>query len=155
MSLGQMVEFGHHLGMATAAEIGLDALLEGGHPRFFQSRRLGPSHRNVGHVGQGRASPERQRLAQPRRGPFVVASGGVLASLGQQVLESGSVESSTLDLQEVAGRLGDHDGVAAAFSERLAQPGDEDAERAGGPFLGFSAPEVLHQALGWNDPVGG
>jgi hypothetical protein len=85
----------------------------------------------------------------------VVASGGVFASPGQEVLESGSVESSTLNRQEVAGRLGDHDGAAAAFSERLAQPGDEDAERAGGPFLGFFAPEVLHQALNWNDPVGG
>jgi hypothetical protein len=122
MRLGQMIEFRHHLGMTPAAEVGLDPLLEGGQARFFQSGRLDPSHRNVGHVGQGSPSPERQRLAEPSGGPFVVASGGMLASLGQEVLESGSVESSTLDLKDVAGRLGDHHGVATAFAEGLAQP---------------------------------
>ncbi len=155
MGLGQMVQFGYYLDVSPAGEVRFDPLLEGGQARFFQAGCLGPRHRSIRHVGQGRPSPQRQRLAKPLGSRLVVSSGCVLASLGQEVLKAGSVESSTLDLQEVAGRLGKHDGIATCFSEGLAQAGDENSERPGGSLVDLPAPEVLHQVLGRDDAVGG
>jgi hypothetical protein len=144
MGLGQVVEFGHHLDVTPAAEVGLDQLLKGGHPRFFQASRLGPSCQSVGNVGQGRPSPERQRLAQPRCGRLVVGSGGVLTSLDQKIIEAGGVESVALDPHQVAGRLGDHDRVTTCFSKGSAQARDEDSQRPAGCLLGLSCPEIFN-----------
>ena len=100
---------------------------------------LGLSPRLVGEVGEGRAAPERESLAQAPARSRRLGS----ARLGDEPLEAVQVETVRLDDELVARRARD-DHVAA---ERLAELGDvrlQDLRRRGRRAAG---PEILDQPV--------
>ena len=59
------LELADQLGAAAQREIGLDPVLERRQPLLLEPRDLRLRERLVGHVGQRRAAPDRERLPQP------------------------------------------------------------------------------------------
>ena len=87
-------------------QVGLDAVLDGGQAGFLQAGRLGPGGRGVGHLGQGRAAPQPERLPEHLGRLGVVAGGGPLAAPGAERLEPDGVHRLVVDLQPVPRRTG-------------------------------------------------
>ena len=62
------LQLGQHLGgVGTERQLGLDAVLGGGEPALVQRGRPRRPPRAAGGVGQGRAAPQRERLARAAR----------------------------------------------------------------------------------------
>ena len=72
--LGQeAAQFRDHLGLPPAAEIGIDAQLQGGDPGLLQSARRGTHQVRVGDVGQRPAPlPQVESLDEETRGPLAI-----------------------------------------------------------------------------------
>ena len=90
----QRLELADQLGVAAEREVGLDPLLERRQPQVLEPAALGLGERLVRELGERRPAPERERLAQHRRGPFRVAVRERLAPLGEQPLERRRSSSS-------------------------------------------------------------
>ena len=107
--------------------------------KLLQPADLALRPRLVGELGERRAAPEREGLAQPlgrgrRLGP---------ARLGHEALEAVQIEAARLDAELVAPRPRDDHVVA----ERLAELGDvrlQDLRRSGRRAAG---PEILDQPV--------
>ena len=59
----ESLELGNELRLTPEREIGVDALLEGGEPLLVEPDTRGARKRRV-ELGEGRAAPQRKRLAQ-------------------------------------------------------------------------------------------
>ena len=70
---GQPVQLAGHAGVPPAGQVGLDPFLQRSLANLLQAGRLRPGQRSVGHVRQGRAAPQAERLAQGR-GRLVVGA---------------------------------------------------------------------------------
>jgi hypothetical protein len=99
---------------AAMRQVGVDPLLHRRHPQLFEPRDLGLGEPLVGQVGERRAAPDRQRLAQGRRRARRLLPRG----LREQALEARCVELRRRDLEQVAGRASEQ----TVVSELLAQP---------------------------------
>ena len=64
---GQFLQLRGQSGAAAEGQVRLEPVLGGGQPEFFQPGHRPGRERRVGHVGQRRAAPQPQRLAQHRR----------------------------------------------------------------------------------------
>jgi hypothetical protein len=92
-------------GGGPRAELGLDPGLGGGDLELLDPDQLGPGDvGRGGHVGQGRAPPQGQGLAQQVGGPGRVAGGQGLAALPVQALEA--VQVQALGVEPGAGSRG-------------------------------------------------
>src|SRR5581483_4206083 len=91
--------------MATKREIGVDPLLEGGETLVLEAGDLGLREELVGELGERRAPPQRERLAEQARRPSGSPRCERVPSLGRQALEAVEVEFAGIDAQDVAGRL--------------------------------------------------
>jgi hypothetical protein len=76
-------------------------------------------------VGEGGAAPERERVAELRRGGAGVARFECLPSLGPQALEPVQVELVRSELERVAGRTRDEHFVCGG-SKQFSQARDVD-----------------------------
>ena len=70
----ERLELGDELGVAPEREVGLDPLLERDGAELLEPRDLGLGERLVEEVGERRAAPERERLAQRALGRRRVAA---------------------------------------------------------------------------------
>ena len=86
--------------MPAERELGVDPLLERDDPQLVEPRRLEPGELLLVEVGERRAAPERERLAQQRRAPCRLGA----ARFGEQALEAVRVDALGLERQPVAGR---------------------------------------------------
>ena len=96
----QRLQLADQVGMPAAGQLGVDALLERRQPQLLEPQDLRLRERLVGEVGERRAPPQGQRLAQLRGG----SSGLGPPRLGAQALEHRDVQLVRFDVQHVAGR---------------------------------------------------
>ena len=144
----ERLELADELRVAAEREVGVDPLLERREAELLEPDDRGLRERLVGEVGERGAAPERERLAQRRRGRSASPAGAVRLALAEQALEAVQVELLGLELERVAGRARDEH---AAPSD-LAQ-----ARRRSPGAPGFAlpadslAPELVDQAVGRDD----
>ena len=136
--------------MAPDCEVGVDPELDRRQPDLLEpgDRRLGEAL--VGEVRERRASPQRQRVAEPPRRVGRQAASKQAPPLVHQPLEAVEIERIRLDLNDVAGRSGRQH----LLRKRFAQSRDVDAQCGGGSLGRVLAPELVDQPVGGNDLVG-
>jgi hypothetical protein len=131
--------------VAAEREVGLDPLLERNESQLLQPSDLGRCEVLVREIGERRAPPERQSLAELGGGRGRLGT----TRLRHQPLESSEIELVPIDAQDVAGRAsGEH--VAA---ERLAQPPDLDLDDLRRGRRRTFPPEPVDQLVGRDDLV--
>src|SRR4051812_37873338 len=111
-------------------QVGLDAPFQRGEAQFFEAPDLALSKRVVGDFGKRRAAPERECLAEHfRSGRRVAALERALALLDTR-LEDVPAQLPRRDAEQVAAGRGLQPRLARRdlAVERLAQPGDRDAQ---------------------------
>ena len=124
-------------------KVGLDPLLERGHPQLGQAGNLGLSERIEREVRQRRASPELEGHAQGARRGLVRAGVEVPSSLLGQVLELCGVDRVGVDPEQIAGRLPDD----RVRRQQLAELRHVDLERVGRGLGRVASPELLDQCV--------
>ena len=103
----------------------LDLVFDGGQAKLIQPRRLGPGEGRIAYVGQRRAPPQVECLAQQRSRPCLITGGECPAAVRCQPHEPVRVDVVAVDSEPVARRLELHQRpLAAAVDQGLAQPGD-------------------------------
>ncbi len=102
----ELLELGDEVGMARKGEVGFDALLECRQPKLVEPPDLVLCERFVGEVGQRWAAPHRERLAQLPGRNLELAFFERSSSLRAEALEPVHVQSTRLELEDVARRTG-------------------------------------------------
>ncbi len=133
-------------GGAAALEVGVDPGLQGGDALLVEPGDGGAGERRVGDVGQRRAAPQREGVAQERGG----ALGRRRPGLAHEVLEPGQVELRALDAQQVARLARDEPPVA----HRTPQPRHVDLDALRDRRRRRLAPDLVDQPVGRDDLVG-
>ena len=98
----QPAQLTDHLGVAPAGQVRVDALGDAVQAELLEARDLGLRERLAPHVGQGRAAPERERLAQRRRRLLGPSARQLDAALREQVGEAAGVERAGRQVHRVA-----------------------------------------------------
>ena len=146
LGLDERLELGDELGVAAQREVGLDALLDDDGAQLLEPGDLRLRERLVDEVGERRAAPERERLAQRDLG------GGRVARLerGPPLLrerdEAVHVDALGLELEHVARRARRDDGA-----ERLAELRDVDLDGVRGRLGRIAGPERLDEPVDGDD----
>lgn len=135
--IDELLQLAHDLGMATGGEIGFHAKLQRGQSLLLQTRDLGGGERLDGQLGERRAAPQRQRLAQGRGSILGSTVCQHAACVLDEALEAFRVELSRLHAQAVAGRRRGHD---LRVAKCLAQPRDVHLHRLHGAAGSVLAP---------------
>ena len=143
-------ELSDQLVVAPEREVGVDPQLDCCKPDLAEPSdgRLGEAL--VGEVRERRASPERQRVAEPLRRIARQAASEQAPPLVHEPLESVEIERVGLDPDDVAGRSGRQH----VLRQRLAKSRDVDPQCGGGALGRVLAPELVDQPVGRNDLVG-
>ena len=137
-------ELRHELGVESELEVGVDPPLEREQTLLLQLRPLRASKR-VAKIRERLAAPQRERLPQRLGGLRRIAP----IHTCHQLFEAHVVELLRVNLDDVAGSTSD-DGVP---TECLAQLGDVDLKRCSRGFRWRRVPELVDQAIAWDDPV--
>ena len=113
MALDELLQLRHQLAVAAGGEVGLDARLERREPLLLQPRDRALRERRERLVAEGRAAPQRERIAQQAPGAVGVAVRERAPPLVGERAEAVAVELAGPDAQPVAGRRGlEHVGAA-------------------------------------------
>ena len=145
----QTLELGDQRRGVPGAQVGIDALLDGGQPHLVEPGDRGLAEVGVGHVGQGWAAPQGERLAEGLAGggrvvPQLGATGG------HQVLEPDDVGRARVNLQLVSGRTGfDH-----RLGQGAAQPGHQGLQRVARAGRHLLRPQAVDQLAGRDELAG-
>ena len=139
----ERLELGHEVSGASELEVGVDAALQGIEPQLLEAADLVLGEGLEGEVGEGRSSPERQRVAQQLH-PFF---GSRLTRVRAQALEARQVEAARIDLQHVPGRSR----LDRIRAEQLAELGDEILEGRRRRLRRRLAPQIRDEALARDD----
>ncbi len=138
-------EFGNELAREPAGEVGVDAILDRGQPELLEAAELGERERLVPELRQRRTAPQRERLAERRRGIVRVPLGELAPSLGRAALEHEQVELVRGDVQLVRPRPG-----LERLAEGLSELGDVRLEYLRHGLGRALAPEGVDQLAGRN-----
>ena len=101
---GDSFELPDELGVASEAQVGLDAFLDRDATELFEPQRFGAGEVGVGELGERGAPPEAERLVEERRGRRRLTGAGALLRVHDQPFELEGVELLGLDRQQVSGR---------------------------------------------------
>ena len=149
MLVDERLELADELGALPEPEVGLDALLQAGEAPLLQPGDLSLGPLLVGEVGERRAAPEGEGLAQRRGRAGRVAGRQRRAPGRRQLLEAVEVEPPGRDVQEVARGRGSRSRrrrrrrPAAPAAAARCRPG-----RPGARSAGATPPRVGDQPLG-------
>ena len=137
------LQLGHELGLTADGEVGVDALLQRGEAELVQVRGGGVGGLAL-EVGQGRAAPEGERLAEELGRRLRLRA----ARLGDESAEAVEVELARLYAEQVAGRA-----ALDSVAQGGAQPRHLVLERAGCGSGRPLAPHAVHETAGGHGPV--
>jgi hypothetical protein len=112
--------------MPAECEVCVDPVLERREPCLAEARDRGLGEVLVAQVGERRAAPNAQRLAEESRARLIIVLGGRLLDKRFEPL---AVELAVANAHDVPGRLCDERAGAARILKRLAKLGDEDLHR--------------------------
>ena len=146
----QRLELAHHAA-AAQRQVGLDAIAHRIEPALLQPRDLGLRKRRKRQVRQGRAAPQRQRLAEALAGRRGRALRKLRTTLADQALEAVQVQGVGLDPEDIAGRPGDEQ--TAVRIEQLAQRRDIELHELGRGRGRPLAPELVDDPIARHDLV--
>ena len=116
----QLLELAHDVGMAPEGEVRFDPPLERQHAELLETSGDRIEQGVVREVGERRAAPQCERLAERRRGTGRIPLLECPAAVVRQLLEPLQIESPGLDANDVAGTAG----LDRLLPQGLAQPGD-------------------------------
>ena len=133
--LDEELELGDEVGVAPELELGVDQLLARREAELLEPRDLECRERLVGDVGERRAAPEPERLAEA---PGALGDVGGRARLGAEPLEAAEVDLVGRDVEHVPGVPGDEH----VRPQRLAQERDVVLERVPAPSAAGSRPRA-------------
>ena len=152
MSRDQLAQFGHDLAVPPQAQVGVDPRDQRLQPLVFQSGYLTVAQQLCGHVGEGLAAPQRERLAQ-QRGSLPPGSGlgGRMAARSEHA-ELADVELAVVDLDQVT-RRPRLDQVGAGRTQRRAQPLNGTVQRTPRPGGQLAFPQRLAQRVQADHPA--
>ena len=125
------------------SQLGVDPLLERGHSQLVQSRRLRTGELLLVEIGERRAAPEGERLAQEGRPRRLVGA----ARGGEQPFEAVRVDVVGLEREPVTRSLGQHDVAAEQLPERRDGVLERAGRRRGRPLT----PQVGDEPVGRDD----
>ncbi len=145
------LELPDQLGVPAQGQIGLDPLLERVQAQLLEPGDLALDELLVAEVGERRAAPQPQRVAQARGRELGVAVGERAPPVGEQALEPERVQLVRLQTQHVAGRAR-REQLAVAV-QRLAQLRHPDADGRLAAQRLVGAPELVEQPLLRHDLV--
>ena len=100
MPRDERLQLGHEVGVDPELEIGGDPILEHAQPQILEPMDVVLREVLQLRVGKRRASPESKRLAEHDRPPL----GLFLPRLADDVLETGEIELTSVELEHIAGR---------------------------------------------------
>ena len=143
------LQLGDEIGMTAELELGLDSILGRRRPQFLEPDRLGPRKRDVGAVGERRATPQSERLPERLRRLRRLAGAEVGSGLIDGPLEPVRVQLVGLDDEEVTGAPGDED----VRLDQLAQLRDAVLDHLHGRRRRVALPELVDQTVAGDDLV--
>jgi hypothetical protein len=103
----QRLELADQVGMAAERKICFETLLDGRQSQVLEASDLGLCERFECELRECWAAPEGERFVQETGGACRIASREGLATVGQQKLEGVQIKLTQLELEQVAGRLGE------------------------------------------------
>ena len=124
-------------------KIGVDPFNQSAQAKLLQPPDLVESERLIGEVGQRRAAPQSERVAQERRGPRRVACRLSPLPLVETLLEAVNVQLASLNVECVTSRLGPQT-VVAQCATQLRDVVLEDLRRRRGRPL---TPKLVDQSV--------
>ena len=140
--------------MPAEREVRLDALLERRDPKLLEPGDVLLQGRFVRDVGERRAAPQRQRLAQLLRGALRQPRGQRPPALLHEPLEPLGVQLADADPEQITGWAGDERaGRLRPGRERRTQARDLDLERVDRVGGGGVAPQPIDQPVGGHERV--
>ena len=139
----ELLELRHELRVAAEPEIGLDPLLDGGEAQLLQAKPLTPGERMAFELGERRALPHIEGLAETAGG----CSRFQAPRLGDEILEPLQVELAWFDVERIS-RATRLDPVTA---QELAQLRDVHLEGCARGVGRLPAPQLVDQALAGHD----
>ena len=148
----ELAQLGDHFRCATTVDPGLHPQLKGVKPQFLEPGRLGRDHRPGRHVGQCRATPQRQGLAEQFRGPLAVSLVKHRPGFGDQPLELGDVQLRPRHEQPVSGCSG-HQDPPIRVTDQLPQPGHVSADQLARAGRRIIPPELVRELCRWRLPA--
>ena len=146
----QLLELAHDVGMASEGEVRFDPPLERQHAELLETSGNRIEQGVVREVGERRAAPQGERLAERRRGTGRISLLECPAAVVRQLLESLQVESPGLDANDIPGAAG----LDRLLPQGLAQPGDVPLDEVRGRARRVVPPETVDQPRRGNDDVG-
>ncbi len=153
----ELLQFGDHVAMTAQREIGLDPILEHRQALLVQAVDLIRRERLVAEVGECRAPPQRERLAEEHACPFRVRCSRATGLLGDP-LEPARVQVVRLHRDGVARWPRDDGSFRACFTfgmERVAQFGDVELQGLRSTAGRASPPDVVEQRVDRHHPAAG
>ena len=145
----ERLELVHHSTARAERQLRLDPLLQRAETKLLQPRPLLLEQAPVGDVGKRRATPERQRLAQPLPRERRIASSYRLPPLVSQALEAVEVELVGLNPQAVSGSLSEKALISARGGcEPAPQARDVDLDHLRRALRRRLVPEQINQPVG-------
>jgi hypothetical protein len=128
MLCDERLELPDDVPVTAQGEVGIDPHLDGHEPDLLQPRDARPGEALVRDVGQRRAPPQAERVAQPLRRLARQAPVSQVAGLVDQALEAVQIQLAGLHGDQVARRPG----AQHVGHERLAQARDVHPQRGRG-----------------------
>ena len=140
----QLGELTDQVVVAAKLQLAPDPVEQGG-PALFLQRFPHPGGPVAADPGQGLTAPEPVRLAQQRRGRFMVAAGGQGVGLAAEPAELVDVDRFGVDLEQVAlGPPEQAQVIAHCLPEGGAEPGHVDGKTLSGLGRGLRVPEPVN-----------
>ena len=144
------------LGVPTQQHLSGDPFLKRGGTQLAQPRDLRLRERLVLEVGQDRAAPQRQRLAERRHRLLQASRRDQRPALSDQALALSRIQLIGSDLQQVAAGRCDQAlfaSVRSAGGKNVAQPRHVHVQPFGAARRGCTRPQLLHQPITRDDLV--
>ena len=143
MTRDERLQLADQVVLQAERKIGVDPFNQSAQAKLLQPPDLVESERLIGEVGQRRAAPQSERVAQQRRGPRRVACRLSPLPLVETLLEAVNVQLASLNVECVTSRLGPQT-VVAQCATQLRDVVLEDLRRRRGRPL---TPKLVDQPV--------